>query len=45
MWRRFLCTYTAFTKAGPDRDLEFRVRILSKRRYLLRDAHWVHPPV
>lgn len=45
MWRRFLCTYTTFTKAGVDRDLEFRVRVLSRTRYALWDAHWVRPPV
>jgi hypothetical protein len=45
MWRRFLCTYTTFTKAGVDRDLEFRVRVLSRTRYAVSDAHWVRPPV
>lgn len=45
MWRRFLCTYTTFTKAGVDRDLEFRVRVLSRTRYAVWDAHWVRPPV
>jgi hypothetical protein len=45
MWRRFLCTYTTFTKAGVDRDLEFRVRVLGRIRYAVWDAHWVRPPV
>jgi hypothetical protein len=45
MWRRFLCTYTTFTKAGVDRDLEFRVRVLGRTRYAVWDAHWVRPPV
>jgi hypothetical protein len=45
MWRRFLCTYTTFTKGGVDRDLEFRVRVLSSTRYAVWDAHWVRPPV
>jgi hypothetical protein len=40
-WRRFVCTYTTFTKAGVDRDLEFRVRVLGKTRYSVYDAHWV----
>lgn len=45
MWRRFLCTYTTFTKSGVDRDLEFRVRVLGASRYTVWDAHWVRPPV
>lgn len=45
LWRRFLCTYTTFTKAGVDRDLEFRVRVLGRSRYTVWDAHWVPPPV
>jgi hypothetical protein len=45
MWRRFLCTYTTFTKAGVGRDLEFRLRVLSRTRYAVWDAHWVRPPV
>jgi hypothetical protein len=40
-WRRFLCTYTTFTRSGIDRDLEFRVRVLGKLRYRISDAHWV----
>jgi hypothetical protein len=40
-WRRFICTYTTFTKAGVDRDLDFRVRVLGVRRYRIYDAHWV----
>jgi hypothetical protein len=40
-WRRFVCTYTTFTKAGADRDVDFRVRVLGKTRYSLYDAHWV----
>jgi hypothetical protein len=41
MWSRFFCTYTTFTKQGLDRDLEFRVDIVSTRRFLIRDVHWV----
>jgi hypothetical protein len=45
MWRRFLCTYTTFTKAGVDRDLEFSVRVLSRTRYAVADAHWIRTTV
>jgi hypothetical protein len=41
MWSRFWCTYTTFTKQGVDRDLEFRVDIVSTRRFVIRDVHWV----
>jgi hypothetical protein len=40
-WRRFICTYTTFTKSGVDRDLDFRMRVLGMRRYAIYDAHWV----
>ena len=40
-WQRFICTYTTFTKAGVDRDLDFRVRVLGVKRYRIYDAHWV----
>jgi hypothetical protein len=40
-WRRFICTYTTFTKAGIDRDLDFRVRVLGVKRYRIYEAHWV----
>jgi len=40
-WRRFICTYTTFTKSGVDRDVDFRVRVLGVRRYAIYDAHWV----
>jgi hypothetical protein len=40
-WRRFLCTYTTFTKSGVGRDVDFRVRVLSRTRYAVYDAHWV----
>ena len=41
LWRRFVCTYTTFTKAGVDRDLDFRVRTISGTRFAVWDAHWV----
>lgn len=44
LWRRFACTYTTFTKAGVDRDLDFRVIVRSPRRYIIKDAHWVQTP-
>jgi hypothetical protein len=42
MWRHFNCTYTMFTKAGLDRDLEFRVHVRGAKRFALSDAHWIH---
>ena len=41
MWRRFACTFTKFTKGGVDRDIEFRLRVVSARRFVVYDAHWV----
>jgi hypothetical protein len=41
MWRRFACTYTTFTKAGVDRDVDFRVWVTGPRRFVIYDAHWV----
>lgn len=43
LWRRFACTYTTFTKAGVDRDLDFRVRAIDATRFAVTDAHWVRP--
>ena len=43
LWRRFVCTYTTFTKAGVGRDLDFRVRTITATRYAVWDAHWVRP--
>lgn len=40
-WHRFACTFTTFTKLRVDRDLEFRVRVRSKTRFVVFDAHWV----
>jgi hypothetical protein len=44
LWTRFVCTYTTFTKGGVDRDLDFRVRVLSTTRFRVWDAHWVPMP-
>jgi hypothetical protein len=41
MWSRFWCTYTTFTRQGVDRDLEFRVDVVSAKRFVIRDAHWI----
>jgi hypothetical protein len=41
MWRRFVCTYTTFTRGGVDRDIDFRVRVRGATRYVVTDAHWV----
>jgi hypothetical protein len=41
LWQRFLCTYTTFTKAGVDRDLEFRVFVTGPRRFKIYNAHWI----
>lgn len=40
-WRLFACTYTTFTKAGVDRDLDFDVRVRGATRYSISGAHWV----
>jgi hypothetical protein len=40
-WRRFMCTYTTFTRGGVDRDLDFRVVVRSRTRYSIYEAHWV----
>jgi hypothetical protein len=41
MWRRFACTYTTFTEAGVDRDLDFELRVRGVTRYSISGAHWV----
>jgi hypothetical protein len=41
LWRHFNCTYTTFTKAGVDRDLDFRLHVRSVRRFSISDAHWI----
>jgi hypothetical protein len=40
-WSRFVCTFTTFTKAGIDRDLEFQVYVTGPKRFAIRDAHWI----
>ncbi len=41
MWRHFNCTYTTFTRAGVDRDLDFRLHVRGVTRFTISDAHWV----
>jgi hypothetical protein len=40
-WARFACTFTTFTKQGVDRDLEFRVYVTGRNRYVIRDPRWI----
>jgi hypothetical protein len=40
-WRLFACTYTTFSKRKVDRDLDFKVRVLDARRFVISDARWV----
>ena len=41
VWRVFFCTYTTFTKRGIGPDLEFSVRPVSARRFVITGARWV----
>jgi hypothetical protein len=41
MWSRFSCTYTTFTRQGIDRDLDFQVDVVSAKRFVIHDAHWI----
>ena len=41
MWRHFGCTYTTFTRAGVDRDLDFRLHVRGVTRFSIADAHWI----
>jgi len=40
-WHSFACTYTTFTKAGPGRDVEFRVYALTRQRFAVAGARWI----
>jgi hypothetical protein len=44
LWRHFTCTYTTFTKALVDKDLEFRLHVRSAARFSVTDAHWIVGP-
>jgi len=39
-WSAFYCTFTTF-RGGIDRDLDFRVRLVGPRRFVLGQVHWV----
>jgi hypothetical protein len=41
MWRRFVCTYTTFTRRGIGPDLEFRVLVQTPTSFRVTDARWV----
>jgi hypothetical protein len=41
MWQHFNCTYTTFTHALVDKDLDFRLHVRDRTRFVLSDAHWV----
>jgi hypothetical protein len=43
MWHRFACTFTTFTRAGVDRDIDFVVYVRSRTRLAIASAHWVEP--
>jgi hypothetical protein len=45
MWRHFHCTYTTFTRALVDRDLEFRLHVRDATRFSITNAHWVRGPL
>jgi hypothetical protein len=40
-WRHFGCTYAAFAGALPGRDIEFRLHVLGRERFVITDARWV----
>jgi hypothetical protein len=40
-WSRFACTFTTFTRQGVDRDLDFQVRVVGRRRFVIYHARWV----
>src|SRR5436190_15188849 len=44
VWLHFICTYTTFTKALVDKDLEFRLHVRSATRFSISDAHWIVGP-
>jgi hypothetical protein len=41
VWRRFRCTFTTFGAGGPERDLDFRVHPLGRRRFSISGARWI----
>jgi hypothetical protein len=41
MWQHFNCTYTTFTRALVDKDLDFRLHVRDRTRFVLSQVHWV----
>jgi hypothetical protein len=41
MWQQFNCTYTTFTRALVDKDLDFRLQVRDGTHFALSQAHWV----
>jgi hypothetical protein len=41
MWQHFNCTYTTFTRALVDKDLDFRLHVRDRTRFTVSDARWV----
>ena len=40
-WKHFTCTETTFSASkGLDRDITFRVHVVSTRRFLITNAHF-----
>jgi hypothetical protein len=40
-WQHFNCTYTTFTRALVDKDLDFRLHVRDRTRFTVSDARWV----
>jgi hypothetical protein len=40
-WSHFHCTFTAFRRGVPWRDLEFRVHALDSRRFTITSPRWI----
>jgi hypothetical protein len=40
-WQHFNCTYTTFTRALVDKDLDFRLHVRDATRFTVSDARWV----
>jgi hypothetical protein len=40
-WRHFVCTCTTITRRGLGRDVDFRVHVVGRRRFVITGARWV----
>jgi hypothetical protein len=40
-WSRFACTFTTFGPSGIERDVDFRVAVVDRRRLRITSAAWV----